>query len=58
VRTQAILLGRISHSKHTTKIAVANAPGVKSANNIQFELMNEPVNIESSPGQNRTVEGS
>jgi hypothetical protein len=29
---------------------VANAPGVKSANNIQFELMNEPVNIESSPG--------
>ncbi|HXT12624.1 MAG TPA: RICIN domain-containing protein [Candidatus Angelobacter sp.] len=29
---------------------VANASGVKSANNIMFELMNEPVNIESSPG--------
>jgi endoglucanase len=29
---------------------VANAPGVKSADNIHFELMNEPVNIESSPG--------
>lgn len=29
---------------------VANAPGVKSANNIHFELMNEPVDIESSPG--------
>lgn len=29
---------------------VANAPGVKSANNIMFELMNEPVDIESAPG--------
>ncbi len=29
---------------------VANAPGVKNANNIMFELMNEPVNVESSPG--------
>jgi endoglucanase len=29
---------------------VANAPGVKSANNIMFELMNEPVDIESVPG--------
>lgn len=29
---------------------VANAPGVKSADNIHFELMNEPVEIESSPG--------
>ncbi|MEJ2465637.1 MAG: cellulase family glycosylhydrolase, partial [Candidatus Thiodiazotropha sp.] len=29
---------------------VANAPGVKNADNIMFELMNEPVDIESSPG--------
>ena len=29
---------------------LANTPGVKSANNIMFELMNEPVDIESSPG--------
>ncbi len=29
---------------------VANAPGVKGANNIHFELMNEPVMIESFPG--------
>ncbi|MBN2684072.1 MAG: cellulase family glycosylhydrolase [Pontiellaceae bacterium] len=29
---------------------VANAPGVKGANNIHFELMNESVMIESSPG--------
>ena len=28
----------------------ANAPGVKNADNIMFELMNEPVYIESSPG--------
>lgn len=28
----------------------ANAPGVKNADNIMFELMNEPVEIESSPG--------
>lgn len=30
--------------------AVANAPGIKNADNIMFELMNEPVDIESSPG--------
>lgn len=29
---------------------VANAPGVKNADNIMFELMNEPVTIESSFG--------
>lgn len=29
---------------------VANAPGIKNASNIMFELMNEPVDIESSPG--------
>ncbi|HOM60274.1 MAG TPA: cellulase family glycosylhydrolase [Anaerohalosphaeraceae bacterium] len=29
---------------------VANAPGVKNADNIMFELMNEPVDIESVPG--------
>ena len=29
---------------------VANAPGVKGGDNIMFELMNEPVDIESSPG--------
>lgn len=29
---------------------VANAPGVKNADNIMFELMNEPVEIESAPG--------
>ncbi|MEN6308400.1 MAG: LamG-like jellyroll fold domain-containing protein [Anaerohalosphaeraceae bacterium] len=29
---------------------VASAPGVKNADNIMFELMNEPVDIESSPG--------
>jgi hypothetical protein len=29
---------------------VANAPGVKNADNIMFELMNEPVDIESTPG--------
>jgi len=29
---------------------VANASGVKNADNIMFELMNEPVEIESSPG--------
>ncbi len=28
----------------------ANAPGVKNADNIMFELMNEPVEIESVPG--------
>ena len=32
---------------------VANAPGVKSADNIMFELMNEPVDVESVPGQRR-----
>jgi hypothetical protein len=29
---------------------VASAPGVKNANNIMFELMNEPVDVESVPG--------
>jgi fibronectin type 3 domain-containing protein len=29
---------------------VANAPGVKNADNIMFELMNEPVEIETFPG--------
>jgi len=29
---------------------VASAPGVKNADNIMFELMNEPVDIESYPG--------
>lgn len=29
---------------------VANNPGVKNADNIMFELMNEPVEIESAPG--------
>lgn len=29
---------------------VAGFPGVKNANNIMFELMNEPVDIESTPG--------
>lgn len=29
---------------------VANFPGIKDADNIQFELMNEPVEIESVPG--------
>ncbi|MFP4017062.1 MAG: hypothetical protein ACLFUI_08510, partial [Halanaerobiales bacterium] len=28
---------------------VANAPGIKNADNVMFELMNEPVQIESSP---------
>ncbi len=31
---------------------VASAPGVKNADNIMFELMNEPVLIESVPGNN------
>jgi len=29
---------------------VANANGIKNADNVMFELMNEPVEIESSPG--------
>jgi hypothetical protein len=29
---------------------VANYPGIKDADNIMFELMNEPVEIESAPG--------
>ncbi|MFP4164825.1 MAG: carbohydrate-binding protein [Chitinispirillaceae bacterium] len=37
---------------------VANHPGVKSADNIMFELMNEPVNIESSPGNGEWGNGS
>lgn len=31
---------------------VANAPGIKSADNVMFELMNEPVAIETSFGAN------
>jgi uncharacterized repeat protein (TIGR02059 family) len=31
---------------------VANAPGIKNADNIMFELMNEPVEIETSFGAN------
>lgn len=37
---------------------VANAPGVKNADNIMFELMNEPVQIESSPGNGNWGSGS
>jgi endoglucanase len=37
---------------------VANAPGVKSADNIMFELMNEPVQIETSFGANNWGSGS
>jgi hypothetical protein len=29
---------------------VASAPGIKNADNVMFELMNEPVDIESEPG--------
>ncbi len=32
---------------------VASAPGVKDADNIMFELMNEPVMIETEPGNGR-----
>lgn len=32
--------------------AVANAPGIKSVDNVMFELMNEPVAIETSFGAN------
>lgn len=32
---------------------VASAPGVKNADNIMFELMNEPVQIEHEPGSGR-----
>ncbi len=31
---------------------IANAPGIKNADNIMFELMNEPVEIETSLGAN------
>ena len=31
---------------------VANAPGIKSVDNVMFELMNEPVAIETSFGAN------
>lgn len=37
---------------------VANAPGVKNADNIMFELMNEPVQIESVPGNGKWGSGS
>lgn len=37
---------------------VANAPGVKSADNIMFELMNEPVQVESSLGNGNWGSGS
>lgn len=37
---------------------VANAPGIKNADNIMFELMNEPVQIESSPGNGNWGSGS
>jgi regulation of enolase protein 1 (concanavalin A-like superfamily) len=37
---------------------VANAPGVKSADNIHFELMNEPVEIETVPGNGQWGFGS
>jgi hypothetical protein len=37
---------------------VANAPGVKNADNIMFELMNEPVQIESYPGNGDWGSGS
>ncbi|MFW6371303.1 MAG: carbohydrate-binding protein [Bacteroidota bacterium] len=37
---------------------VANAPGIKNANNVMFELMNEPVQIESSPGNGDWGSGS
>lgn len=36
---------------------IANAPGVKNADNIMFELMNEPVQIESSPGNGQWGSG-
>jgi poly(3-hydroxybutyrate) depolymerase len=39
------------HSRlHAFWNTVASAPGVKNADNIMFELLNEPVDIESSPG--------
>jgi len=37
---------------------VANAPGVKNADNIMFELMNEPVQVESYPGNGDWGSGS
>jgi endoglucanase len=37
---------------------IANAPGVKSVDNITFELMNEPVQIETSFGANNWGSGS
>ncbi|MEJ2613273.1 MAG: cellulase family glycosylhydrolase [Candidatus Thiodiazotropha sp.] len=39
------------HSRlHAFWNTLAAAPGVKNADNIMFELLNEPVDIESSPG--------
>lgn len=37
---------------------IANAPGIKNADNVMFELMNEPVQIESSPGNGNWGMGS
>jgi len=37
---------------------IANASGVKNADNIMFELMNEPVQVESSPGNGNWGSGS
>jgi endoglucanase len=38
--------------------AVANAPGIKSADNVMFEICNEPVTIETSFGANNWGSGS
>jgi hypothetical protein len=38
--------------------AVANAPGIKSANNVMFEICNEPVAIETSFGANNWGSGN
>jgi len=37
---------------------VANAPGIKSANNVMFEICNEPIAIETSFGANNWASGS
>lgn len=43
--------GRVEQTRlRTFWTNVANAPGVKNANNIMFELMNEPVDMESTLG--------
>lgn len=38
--------------------AVASAPGIKSANNVMFEICNEPITIETSFGANNWGSGS